>query len=97
MAFMEAFSTFPEYTFLWKDDLVANSTLPNVHYRGWLPQVDLLADPRVKAFITHGGMNSIHESLLHGVPMVMMPIFADQVTVFCFVFLTHFFRMVTLR
>lgn len=78
--FLGAFELFKDYTVIWKDDLGPNSTLPNVHYRSWLPQVDLLANPRVKVFITHGGMNSIHESLHFGVPMIILPIFADQVS-----------------
>ena len=27
----------------------------------WTPQNDLLGDGRVKAFVTHGGLNSIYE------------------------------------
>ncbi|ETN80065.1 UDP-glucoronosyl and UDP-glucosyl transferase [Necator americanus] len=38
----------------------------------------LMADGRVKLFITHGGMNSIQEALLFGVPMITVPLFADQ-------------------
>ncbi|VDO97925.1 unnamed protein product [Heligmosomoides polygyrus] len=78
-AFVEAFRSFPEYVVIWKDDVESNSTLPNIYFRNWLPQKDLLAGGRVKLFITHCGMNSIQEALLFGVPMVTVPLFADQV------------------
>lgn len=29
-------------------------------------------------FVTHGGMNSVSESLVHGVKMVVIPFFSDQ-------------------
>ncbi|XP_075058928.1 UDP-glucuronosyltransferase 2A1-like isoform X3 [Mixophyes fleayi] len=44
----------------------------------WIPQNDLLGHPKTKAFITHGGTNGIYEAIYHGIPMVGMPLFADQ-------------------
>ncbi|XP_033990271.1 UDP-glucuronosyltransferase-like [Trematomus bernacchii] len=44
----------------------------------WLPQNELLAHPKVRAFITHGGSNGVYEGICHAVPMLMFPLFGDQ-------------------
>ncbi|XP_057359393.1 UDP-glucuronosyltransferase 1-6 isoform X1 [Manis pentadactyla] len=44
----------------------------------WLPQNDLLGHPKTRAFITHSGSHGIYEGICNGVPMVMLPLFADQ-------------------
>jgi len=44
----------------------------------WIPQYDLLADSRIKAFISHAGFNSIIESVYHSKPLVLFPIGLDQ-------------------
>ncbi|XP_060718763.1 UDP-glucuronosyltransferase 2C1-like isoform X3 [Tachysurus vachellii] len=51
---------------------------PNTRLYDWIPQNDLLGHPKTKAFITHGGTNGIYEAIYHGVPMVGLPLFADQ-------------------
>ncbi|XP_078657422.1 UDP-glucuronosyltransferase 2C1-like isoform X2 [Branchiostoma floridae x Branchiostoma belcheri] len=50
----------------------------NTKLLGWLPQNDLLAHPKTRAFITHAGSNGLYEALHHGVPMVCLPLFGDQ-------------------
>jgi MGT family glycosyltransferase len=42
----------------------------------FVPQLQVLE--RASLFITHGGMNSVHESLVMGVPMVVVPQASDQ-------------------
>ncbi|XP_027682398.2 UDP-glucuronosyltransferase 2A1 isoform X4 [Chelonia mydas] len=51
---------------------------PNTRIYDWIPQNDLLGHPKAKAFITHGGTNGIYEAIYHGIPMVGIPLFADQ-------------------
>ncbi|XP_078577987.1 UDP-glucuronosyltransferase 2C1-like [Branchiostoma floridae x Branchiostoma japonicum] len=46
----------------------------------WLPQNDLLGDPRTRLFLTHGGAGGVQEALYHGVPLVGVPLFRDQFT-----------------
>ncbi|XP_055846144.1 UDP-glycosyltransferase UGT5-like [Episyrphus balteatus] len=66
-------------TVLWKwSDSVLPGQSPNIVYKSWLPQDDILPHPNVKLFITHGGGGSVVESSFHGVPMVGIPIFGDQ-------------------
>ncbi|ELU11456.1 hypothetical protein CAPTEDRAFT_152728 [Capitella teleta] len=51
---------------------------PNIMTSSWLPQNDILAHQNLKLFITHGGLNSVIESIYHAVPMVAIPVALDQ-------------------
>ncbi len=48
----------------------------SVHLARWIPQADLLG--RCDAVVTHAGFGTLAASLTHGVPLVMLPISADQ-------------------
>ncbi|XP_038212493.1 UDP-glucosyltransferase 2 isoform X2 [Zerene cesonia] len=65
---------------LWKQDAEQNLTdIPsNVRLYKWLPQQDLLGHPKIKAFVTHGGLLSMFETVYHGVPIVSIPVFCDH-------------------
>ena len=48
----------------------------HVHLARWIPQGELLG--RCDAVVTHAGFGTMAASLAHGVPLVMLPISADQ-------------------
>ena len=50
----------------------------NVKFFDWLPQNDLLGQPGTQLLISHAGNLGQYEALYHGVPMLNMPLFADQ-------------------
>ena len=60
-----------------KTDIGALGTIPdNFIVRPSVPQLELL--PKVDAFITHAGMNSVNEGLYFGVPLVAIPQHLEQ-------------------
>ncbi|CAH1102051.1 unnamed protein product [Psylliodes chrysocephalus] len=64
---------------LWKyDEDTLHGKPDNVKLGKWFPQSDILAHPNVKLFITHGGLLSTLETIYHGVPVLTLPVFADQ-------------------
>ncbi|KAF5287793.1 hypothetical protein FQA39_LY15729 [Lamprigera yunnana] len=75
---LETFAELP-YTVLWKfeEDNVLNKP-DNVITSKWLPQLNVLRHPNIKLFITQGGLQSMEEAIYSHIPMIGMPIFADQ-------------------
>ena len=49
---------------------------PHIHTMPWVPQSLVLE--HVDLFITHGGLNSIRDTVTAGVPQVLLPFFADH-------------------
>lgn len=45
----------------------------------WFPQNDVLGHPLVRVFITHCGSSGTFEAIYNGVPVVAVPLFAEQV------------------
>ncbi|XP_048220645.1 UDP-glucuronosyltransferase 2B31-like isoform X1 [Perognathus longimembris pacificus] len=73
-----ALAQFPQKV-LWRyEGKTPDSLGPNTRLYKWLPQNDILGHPKTKVFITHGGTNGVYEAIYHGVPMVGIPLFADQ-------------------
>ncbi len=51
---------------------------PTVRVESFVPQPTVLSHLNVVAFVSHCGMNSIHESLYYGKPILALPFFGDQ-------------------
>jgi MGT family glycosyltransferase len=58
------------------DDAVRALTKPNVTVAGYVDQWRILHEADV--FVTHHGLNSTHEAIYSGVPMISYPFFSDQ-------------------
>ncbi|EGT46668.1 CBN-UGT-50 protein [Caenorhabditis brenneri] len=79
-----AIQKLPDYHFILKtvpgDTTTAEmfAGVPNVDFVNWVPQNTILKHEHLKLFVSHGGMNSVLETMYNGVPMVIMPVFTDQ-------------------
>ncbi|MBQ5153829.1 hypothetical protein EGM85_11270, partial [Macrococcus caseolyticus] len=75
---IKVFSELP-YDVLWKwdkDELPGRTS--NIRISKWLPQSDLLRHPKIKVFITQGGLQSTDEAITAGVPLIGVPMLGDQ-------------------
>ncbi|XP_046379126.1 UDP-glucuronosyltransferase 1A8-like [Haliotis rufescens] len=69
--------TLTKYSFVWRSN-ITSSIGKNLLVSDWIPQNDLLGQSKTKLFITHCGAYSQYESIYHGVPMIGMPVYAEQ-------------------
>ncbi|XP_050729374.1 UDP-glycosyltransferase UGT5-like isoform X3 [Eriocheir sinensis] len=76
-AFLEAFRRLPQ-RILWKYEGEMEGVPDNVRLSKWLPQQDILAHNNVKVFMSHGGQLSLTESIFHATPLLVLPIFGNQ-------------------
>ncbi|KAI1691167.1 UDP-glucoronosyl and UDP-glucosyl transferase domain-containing protein [Ditylenchus destructor] len=84
LSFLKVFSKFPEYDFIWKlkvneSDIALFRSSTNLRVVDWMDQGSILAHPKLVAFISHCGQNSLSEAAHSGVPLVGIPLFGDQV------------------
>ena len=60
------------------DALVGVVVPPNAVCAAWVPQVEVLRAANAALFVTHGGQNSLMESMSVGTPVLVCPGFGDQ-------------------
>ncbi|ENN79807.1 UDP-glycosyltransferase UGT4 [Dendroctonus ponderosae] len=68
------------YTVLFKHQLenLPEDLPKNFYVKEWFPQQDVLGHPKVKLFVTQGGIQSLDEAISRKVPMVIIPFLGDQ-------------------
>jgi UDP:flavonoid glycosyltransferase YjiC (YdhE family) len=79
--FIGAMKALPKMQFVWKVDnleFVKEFPAKNVYISKWMPQQDILAHPKIRAFITHSGLLGIQEAIYNSVPLISFPVFAEQ-------------------
>uniref|UniRef100_A0A914HVC5 L-lactate dehydrogenase n=1 Tax=Globodera rostochiensis TaxID=31243 RepID=A0A914HVC5_GLORO len=65
----------PDISFVWQYNGPALKDPPkNLFTAEWLPQQQLLAHSKSRAHLSHGGVNSVVESVWHGVPIIGWPL-----------------------
>ena len=74
----KVFALLPDYKFIWKYDGSKIEVSDNVMLLKWVPQNDLLGHTKLSLFITHCGVHSSYEIIRHAVPIIALPLFADQ-------------------
>ncbi|KAF6207982.1 hypothetical protein GE061_016431 [Apolygus lucorum] len=78
-ALLEAFARLPNKILMkWDKDEPPAGLSPNVKTQKWFPQSAVLAHKNCLAFVTHTGVHGLVESLDHAVPVISVPLFADQ-------------------
>uniref|UniRef100_A0A670YZP9 UDP glucuronosyltransferase family 2 member A2 n=1 Tax=Pseudonaja textilis TaxID=8673 RepID=A0A670YZP9_PSETE len=75
-----ALSQLPQKVIWWYKGEKLEMLGANTRTYDWIPQNDLLGHPKTKAFIT-GGTNGIYEAIYHAIPIVGIPLFADQIDI----------------
>jgi MGT family glycosyltransferase len=77
---IEAFANTPYHVLIsigqFIDEKDLGTSPENVTVRRYVPQLEVLK--RCAVFVTHGGLNSLHEGLYFGVPMLVVPQQAEQ-------------------
>ncbi|KAK8742915.1 hypothetical protein OTU49_001734, partial [Cherax quadricarinatus] len=70
--FIQAFKKLKQRV-IWKYEGSLPGLSDNVLTKPWLPQQDILSNPKVKVFMSHGGLLSTQEAMYHATPILVLP------------------------
>ncbi|CAL8143995.1 unnamed protein product [Orchesella dallaii] len=76
--FINALLKFPNIQFIWKLSKTPDNLPKNFYVDKWLPQIDLLLHPKIRAFVTHSGIGGVNEAIYSAVPLICFPVIAEQ-------------------
>ncbi|XP_071481852.1 UDP-glucuronosyltransferase 2B37-like [Diadema antillarum] len=76
--FVDAFSRIPQKVILHLKEPPSYELPDNLMMLPWLPLNDLLGHSKTRTLLYHGGNNGFYEALYHAVPLILMPLAADQ-------------------
>jgi UDP:flavonoid glycosyltransferase YjiC (YdhE family) len=75
----ETLESIKDTNFLMKWEAELPKNIPkNILAQNWFPQQDVLAHPKCKGFISQVGVMSYQQAVFHGVPLIAVPMWADQ-------------------
>ncbi|KAH7707617.1 Protein UGT-63 [Aphelenchoides avenae] len=77
-AFVTALNRFEDYRVIFSYNGKPIPVKKHVKLVKWAPQADILAHTKTKVFVSHGGLKSMKEAICGAVPLVVMPLFAEQ-------------------
>ncbi|CAJ0574740.1 unnamed protein product, partial [Mesorhabditis spiculigera] len=81
LAFVDALNSLPEFRVIWTYNGLpehVKDLKSHVLLTKWAPQKEILKHEKTVAFVSHGGMKSVKDTICAGVPVVFMPILAEQ-------------------
>ncbi|RCN49892.1 hypothetical protein ANCCAN_03927 [Ancylostoma caninum] len=76
-----ALNRLPEYRVVFSyngDEKRVSSLGRHVRITRWAPQKGILGHNKTVAFVSHGGLKSLKDTICGGVPVVYIPLFAEQ-------------------
>ncbi|CAJ0944870.1 unnamed protein product, partial [Mesorhabditis belari] len=73
-----ALSSFTDYRIIFPSNGSLETSLSHVLTTSFAPQREILAHPKTKLFISHGGLKSLKESICSEIPLIVLPLMAEQ-------------------